>query len=58
MFMTRTFVRILREDDGQDLIEYAILAALICMVCVMAIDAVGAAINGHYVASTATFAGS
>ena len=50
--------RILREDDGQDLIEYAILAALICLVCVMAIDAVGTAINGHYVASTATFAGS
>lgn len=27
--MTRTFNRLLREDDGQDLVEYALLVAFV-----------------------------
>ena len=56
--MTRTLVRILREDGGQDLIEYALVAALISVVSVVAIGAVGAAVDQHYKTSTTTFAGS
>ena len=56
--MTRTLVRILREDDGQDLIEYALVAALISVLSVMAIASVGDAVNEHYKTSTTTFVGS
>jgi Flp pilus assembly pilin Flp len=51
-------MRILREDDGQDLIEYALVATLISVISVLAIASVGAAINNHYATSTTTFAGS
>ena len=49
---------ILREDDGQDLIEYALVAALISVISVLAIGAVGAAVDQHYKTSTTTLAGS
>jgi len=38
-------VRLARRDDGQDLIEYGILAALIALVCFAAVTAVGNQIN-------------
>jgi len=38
-------VRLARRDDGQDLIEYGILAALIALVCFAAVTAVGNHIN-------------
>jgi Flp pilus assembly pilin Flp len=41
-------VRILREDDGQDLIEYALLGALIGTVGIVAWANVGAAITTTY----------
>jgi Flp pilus assembly pilin Flp len=50
--------RILREDDGQDLIEYALVAALISVISVLAIESVGAAITNHYATSTTTFTAS
>jgi Flp pilus assembly pilin Flp len=46
--VTRTLERILREDDGQDLIEYALLCALIGIVGILAWTNVGTAINGTY----------
>ena len=33
--------RLVREDDGQDLIEYALVAALISVIAVLAIETVG-----------------
>ena len=56
--MLRELARILREGDGQDLIEYALLAALISLVSVTAITALGSAIIQHYQSSTTTFVGS
>ena len=40
--------RFVREDEGQDLIEYALLAGFISLVAVGAITAVGTGINGVY----------
>ena len=50
--------RILRENGGQDLIEYALVAALISVIAVLAVESVGAAVNGHYLTSTTTLVGS
>ena len=43
-FITRVrdFVR---NDEGQDLLEYALLVALIALVCVVAITATGGQVN-------------
>ena len=38
-------VRSLRRDDGQDLLEYAMLCALIALVAIGAVTAVGNTIN-------------
>ena len=40
--------RFVGEDEGQDLIEYALLAALISVVAVLAISAVGAKVTTNY----------
>jgi Flp pilus assembly pilin Flp len=40
--------RLAREVDGQDLIEYGLLAALISIVAVLAITNVGSALNQSY----------
>jgi len=39
--MQNLFNRFVREEAGQDLIEYALLAGLISLVCVLAITAAG-----------------
>ena len=44
--MKALFVRFVREDEGQDLIEYALLAAIISLGCVIALGLVGTALNG------------
>jgi len=46
--MSRTFMTVvnwLRDDEGQDLIEYALLAALIALAAVVAMQATGTSIN-------------
>jgi pilus assembly protein Flp/PilA len=37
-----------RDEEGQDLIEYALLVALISLVAVGAIGAAGTAVNGIF----------
>jgi Flp pilus assembly pilin Flp len=44
--------RFVREDDGQDLVEYAMLVALIAIVCVAGVGALGTALNGWYASVT------
>jgi Flp pilus assembly pilin Flp len=39
--MRRMFVHLKQEDTGQDLIEYALLAALISVIAVAAISSIG-----------------
>jgi pilus assembly protein Flp/PilA len=41
----RAFVR---DDEGQDLIEYALLVALISLVAVLAITQAGSAVNNIF----------
>jgi pilus assembly protein Flp/PilA len=43
--MTRLFCRFVRDDQGQDLIEYAILAGFIALVAIVAITSVGSSVN-------------
>jgi pilus assembly protein Flp/PilA len=38
----------LRKDDGQDLIEYALIVALISIVCVTALTAAGTQVNAIF----------
>jgi pilus assembly protein Flp/PilA len=46
--MKNLFTRFVREDQGQDLIEYALLAGFISLVAVVAITNVGTGVNGVY----------
>jgi Flp pilus assembly pilin Flp len=46
--MSRLLSRLLTEDNGQDLIEYALLTAAIGFAGVVGINLIGAAINSTY----------
>ena len=49
--MKNLFNRFVREEQGQDLIEYALLAGLISLASVIAITELGTAIQGHFSAA-------
>ena len=40
--------RLIENEDGQDLIEYGLLAALISVIAVLAISALGVKVNTNY----------
>jgi pilus assembly protein Flp/PilA len=46
--MKNLFNRFMHEDQGQDLIEYALLAGFISLVAVVAITSVGTGVNAVY----------
>lgn len=46
--MKNLIVRFVREEEGQDLIEYALLAAFISLAAVLAIQGLGTAVNSVY----------
>jgi len=46
--MRRLIARFLHEDEGQDLIEYAFLAAFIALAATLAIQTVGTTVNSQY----------
>ena len=46
--MKNLFSKFVREENGQDLIEYALLAGFISLVAVVAITNVGTGVNGVY----------
>ncbi len=46
--MTELLLRFMRNDEGQDLIEYALLAGFISLVAVAAITNVGSGVNTVY----------
>jgi pilus assembly protein Flp/PilA len=37
-----------RDDEGQDLVEYAMLVALIALVCVIGVTAAGTSVNAIF----------
>ena len=46
--MTRLIARALREENGQDLIEYALLAGFISLVATAFITNIGIVVNSWY----------
>ena len=44
----RTLHRLLRDDDGQDLLEYAMLASLIALVALGAVTVLGETLNRFF----------
>jgi Flp pilus assembly pilin Flp len=44
--VARLVMRLLRDDDAQDLIEYALLIGLIAIVAVVGVGSVGSAVSG------------
>lgn len=61
MFSTVDFVRALsgsRGERGASLVEYALLVALIAVVCVAAVTAMGINLNDNYNESTTSIFGS
>ena len=52
--MKNLITRFIREEEGQDLIEYAPLAALIASSSIAMMDALGVRIGGIFTAITAT----
>ncbi len=43
--MTAAIRRLVRRDDGQDLLEYGLLVALIALVCLAGVTTVGSTIS-------------
>ena len=46
--MKNLMIRFVREEEGQDLIEYSLLAALIAVACILAMQALAVDINGIF----------
>jgi pilus assembly protein Flp/PilA len=60
MPVVQSLLRLVRNEEGQDLIEYALLVGLISLVAVLAITAAGGSVNQIFTniaASLATAAG-
>ena len=50
--MKALLTRLVREEKGQDVIEYALLAAAISVVAIPTVPAIGSAVNNAYATST------
>jgi pilus assembly protein Flp/PilA len=46
--MSRVIIRLMREDDGQDLIEYVLLASFVAAGVIAGATALGTNLNGWY----------
>ena len=53
MTLIHRFVSFVRKDEGQDLIEYALLVGLISLVAVAALTATGTSVNSIFQAISA-----
>ncbi len=54
--MKRQLVRLWKEEEGQDLTEYALLLVLISLVAITAMSSVGVAINSVFSNAAANLA--
>ncbi len=54
--MKALLLRLLNETEGQDLIEYALLAALIALAATVGMTALGSGINAKFTAISTTLA--
>jgi pilus assembly protein Flp/PilA len=46
--MKNLLVRFVQEDEGQDLVEYALLITFIALACIVGMQQLGTAINNRY----------
>jgi pilus assembly protein Flp/PilA len=46
--MKKLIARVVRDTDGQDLIEYALLATLIALGCITTMTALGTSISARF----------
>jgi pilus assembly protein Flp/PilA len=46
--MKNLFVRFVREEEGQDIIEYALLAAFVSIVAWTLLQGIGSSVNSVY----------
>ena len=56
--MKNLMLRLVNETEGQDLIEYALLAALIALAAIVAMQNLGTAINSKFTSVSASLVGS
>jgi pilus assembly protein Flp/PilA len=56
-YMKNLFNRFVREEQGQDLIEYALLAGLISLASIVGITAVGTALSNKFTTVGTSVAG-
>lgn len=57
MYSITALRSLFRQEEGQDLLEYALLVALIALVCVVAITAAGANVNTIFTRIAAALGG-
>jgi Flp pilus assembly pilin Flp len=50
--------KLLRESDGQDLVEYAMLLAFVALACLLGLQHLGVAINDTYTAASTSLVNS
>jgi pilus assembly protein Flp/PilA len=55
--MKNLMIRFVREEEGQDLIEYSLLAALIAVACILAMQTLATDINEIFAAIGAALDG-
>ena len=46
--MKNLLARFVREDEGQDLIEYGLLIGIITVGCIVSINAIGPKVAGYF----------
>jgi pilus assembly protein Flp/PilA len=46
--MRKLLISLVRDDEGQDLVEYAMLVALIALICVAGVGTFGTAVNDFF----------
>jgi pilus assembly protein Flp/PilA len=56
--MKSMLTRFVREDEGQDLVEYALLITFIALACIVGMQNLGTAINNKYNALSTSLSGS
>jgi pilus assembly protein Flp/PilA len=55
--MKNLIARFVREEEGQDLVEYALLIAFIALACIVGLQRLGTAINTTYQSISTSLSG-
>jgi pilus assembly protein Flp/PilA len=55
--LAQSVVNFLKREDGPTAVEYAVMLALIIVVCIVAITALGSNANGTFSSVSSTIAG-